>query len=106
LQSISNLISHFTEDAVLLIRRGKRRVIKTLMEPLPATGKYRARLLRVVADSEDICELLAREFIHRLGSASRNIDPNLRHYFDGIRIQAGGTGARAEYLEPVTCQVP
>jgi hypothetical protein len=53
-QSLSNLISHFSKDCELPIRRGSGRFFKTLMEPLPATGKYWAQFLCAVADGEDV----------------------------------------------------
>lgn len=105
-QSLSNLISHFSKDSELLIRRGSGGVLKTLMEPLPATGKYRARFLCAVADGEDIFELLAGEFIYRLRAASCDVDSDLRHRRDSIRIEADGTRSRAEYLELIASEMP
>jgi len=105
-QSFSNLISHFSKDCELPIRRGSGRVFKTLMEPLPATGKYRARFLCAVADGENVFELLAGEFIHRLRAASCYVDSDLRHRRDGIRIEADGTRTRAEYLKLIPSDIP
>ena len=106
LQSISNLISYLPEDSELLIRRGSGRVFKTLMESPPATGKYRARFLSVVADGEDVVELLACKFIHRLRAASCDVDSDLSHCRDSIRIETGWTRTRAEYLELIASDMP
>ncbi len=105
-QPFSNLISHFSKDCELPIRRGSGRVFKTLMEPLPATGKYRARFLGAVADGEDIFELLAGKFIYRLRTASCDVDSDLRHRRDSIRVESDGTRTRAEYVELIASDIP
>ena len=105
-QSVSNLISHFTEDSQLLIRRGSGRVFKALMESRPATGKYRAGFFCVVADSEYKVELLAGEFIDRLRATSCDVDSDLRHRRNSIRIETGGPRTRAEYLKLVASNMP
>jgi hypothetical protein len=105
-QSFSNLISHFSKDYELPIRRGSRRVLKALVQPFSATRKYGTRFLCVVADREDVVELLASEFIYRLRAASCDVDSDLRHRRDGIRIEADGTRTRAEYLELIASDMP
>jgi hypothetical protein len=98
-QALSDLIPHFSEHRELPIRRGRSRVFKAMMKSLRAPWKYRARFLCVIADGEDIVELLAREFIHRLRAASGDVDSELSHCRNSIRIETSRTSARAEYLE-------
>jgi hypothetical protein len=104
-QSLSNLISHFSKDYELPIRRGGGRIFKTPMESPTATGKYRARFLCAVADGEDVVELLAGEFIHRLRAAFCDVDSDLSHCRDSIRIQTDRACACAEHLEAISSEV-
>ena len=90
----------------LLIHRGSGRVFKTLMEPLPATRKYGARFFGIVADSKYIIEVLPGKLVHRLRAASCDVDSDLRHRRDGIRIEADRTRTRAEYLELIASDMP
>lgn len=93
------MIADLPEYQGLLVYRRGCRVLKALVQPFSATRKYGTRFLCVVANREDVIELLAGEFIYRLRAASCDVDSDLRHRRDGIRIEADGTRTRAEYLE-------
>jgi len=67
-QIVSNLISHSAEnrEPFLLGTLHNRGIFKVAMDGHRFARKNRAAFLGVVANSEDIVELLAGEFIHVL----------------------------------------
>ena len=77
-------------------------VVKTPVNPLSITGKDRAMLIRIVANTNNIIEFLSREFINRLGTMLRNVYANLSHGLNGFRSYAAGLDTRARDLKTIS----
>ena len=79
------------------------RVRESPMEPYYSAGKYGARLVGVVANGDDKSEDFSQQGIHMFGLVFRNIDADLCHDRDGVRMDAPWfrTGAVGLPLLPV-----
>src|ERR1700676_396524 len=65
-------------------------------------GKNRAALFGVVADGQDVIELLAVEFIHALGTVAGNVDTQFPHGRNGLRPNLARFSSGAEHLKAVS----
>ena len=68
-------------------------------------GKQRAALFGVVTYGQNIIELLAREFVHALGSLSRNIDAQFAHGGNRLGPDLARFRPSAKRLKLFTCIV-
>jgi hypothetical protein len=60
------------------------------MVPIHLTRKHRTGLVRVSTDSDDSFDFLSQKFVQVLGAMTRNINADLLHYFDRLRVNVTG----------------
>src|ERR1035437_3193379 len=70
------------------------------VEALRFSGEYRADFVGVVADGDDVIELLTQEFVDGLGAMAGDVDAELLHDGDGFGahfrgLRAGGKDIKA-----------
>jgi len=98
---LSNLIPHATKDAHAryVVSDGRRgRVLEAPVNARRVAGEDGARLLRVVADRNDIIEVLPDELINRFGAVTGDVDSDLGASFNRLRANRVRARARAEGL--------
>src|SRR3989304_3591260 len=104
-QSCLDFISDTPENAkhLFLAPRGLCRIVQGPVKPLAGLPqKHRARAaLGTVANRDHVVEGLPGELLHQLAPLPSNVDAQLSHDFDCIRVQPAGHGTRAVGLEPL-----
>lgn len=83
-----------------LFRAGNYRIVNAPMNSLGGARKNRTTLIGMIADGDDVIEIIAQEFFKGLGSLVRNVDAKLAHHRDGLgsnksRIRAGAENFKA-----------
>ena len=78
------------------------RVIEAPVDPLCLAWKRRAGFIRVIADRNDVVELLVDEFLDGLRLMIRYVDPDFAHHRDCFRSKLGGRNPRTVYFESFT----
>ena len=68
------------------------------VQPFCSAGEYRAGLVGVIANRDHKIEVFSQQGIQMFGLVFRNIDADLRHDHDGIRMDASWFRAGAEGL--------
>jgi hypothetical protein len=85
---------------------GKGRVVDAPVDAFHVPGKDRAVFAGVVADGDDIVEVLSGEDVLRLGVLTAYVHANFSHCLDGLRPNVGFECPGAEDLETVPGNVP
>src|SRR5688572_13069863 len=83
-----------------------RRVIEAPVDAFRFAREDRAVLVRVVADRDDVVELLPDEFFHRFRPVSGDIDTYLPHRLDRLRPHEARDRARAVHFKSLPAVVP
>lgn len=103
-ESIPDLITHLAEFglAVLVGTLHRCGIFEGPMQMLASAGENRAQFHSVIADRDDVIELLPRELINGLRPLAGNVDANLAHDDDCFRTNCGGASASRIHLETIT----
>lgn len=81
-------------------------ILKGLVEATSVPGTGGAGFVGVVANGQDVVELLIGELVHRLGAMTGDIDANLLHGFSGLGANSTRMGPRAGDIESISCIMP
>src|SRR5579872_24881 len=105
---LPQLISNAANTVTMFFRRiGERRIVKMPLVTPDGAWKNRASpLLLPIAQCNNKSEALAEVGGHALGLMTGNIDAQLTHGCDRIRIERCCFATRAGDFEPVPRQVP
>ena len=108
LQVRPQFIPHAAKPAKQLFLRAldRGRIIEAVMQPRDFADKHRTTLLRVVADRQDVIEILSRELIHRLRAVRRNVDTDFLHDRYRLGANAAWFRTRAVHRESVSRIMP
>jgi hypothetical protein len=99
------LVSNAAENRQLLFFRPAcvSRIIKAPMVPVDLAGKHRTDLVCLSADGDDSLHLPAEEFVEVFGVMAGDINPNLLHNFDCLRVNiTGRLGAGALHIKQIS----
>src|ERR1035438_1867555 len=101
-QVFADLVAHVAEEreAVYFAAGERGGVFEGVMQG-DGSGKERAAIFGVVANSEDVIELLALEFVDVLGTMVGDVDTQLAHHGDCFRANMAGVGSGAEDFEAI-----
>jgi len=107
-QVAAQLVSHTAEQSEpLFFGAGKgRRVLKIVMQFLRLAKVHWASFAGVVANSNNVVELLCSKFLDVLRTMSANVNADFAHNGDRFRADEAGVGARAFYFEALSVIVP
>src|SRR5215210_5814617 len=97
--------SSFNHPRISSRARGGR-ILEAAVDALCAAGEDGAGLLRVVADGNDVVEVLPDELFRRLRAVSRDVDADLAHRLDRLGPHATRVDPGALHLEAVAAVVP
>lgn len=78
---------------------------ETVVDALSGAGEDGAGFAGVVADGDDVVEMLAGEFVDRFRAVLRDIDADLAQDFHGKTIQSNRVRAGAKDFEAIPSQV-
>jgi hypothetical protein len=103
LQILPNLVTDTPESSEPLLFGTLQggRVFKVAMDGNRFTRKNRAALFGVVADGQDVVQVLAGEFIDALGTVTGNVDAQFLHGGNGFGPDVAWLGSGAEHLEAI-----
>ena len=107
-QILSDLVANASEygEPLLLGTLQSGGVFKVVVDGNRLAREDRAAFLCVVADGQDVVELLPGEFIDALGALAGNVDVQLAHGGNGLGPHMAWLGTGAERLETVARVVP
>ena len=102
-----DLIAHPGEDSVPLLMAALcgGRIFKAPVQLRSRAWEYRARLPGRVADGDHPVERLAEEFIQTLRAMGGDVDADIAHRLDSVRIQPDWLRAGARGLESISGHV-
>src|SRR6266511_1371186 len=107
-EALAKFIPHSAKDskACVLISFGRRRVLNAPMNERGLARKDRAALLGGGAAGNDIVEVLADKFLHRLRALPGSIHAQLTQKRDGFRAHAAGLCAGTGHVKAIASLVP
>ena len=107
-QIAAQLVSHTPEQSEpLFFGAGKgRRILEIVMQFLRIAKVHRASFAGVVANSNNVVELLCSKFFDVLRTMSPNINADFVHYGNRFRAHEAGFRARAFYFEALSVIMP
>src|SRR5438132_956990 len=76
------------------------------MQVFRLTRKHRTQFSGMVADRDNVIELLSGKVVYRLRALAGNVDADLAHHTDGFRSDLSRVRSRRENLTQVTSFVP
>src|SRR6266545_6863050 len=83
---------------------GRARIGEAPVQAFPRAEEHRARLIGLIADSDDFVEWLVKIAVERLALVPCNLDAQLGHRLNGQRPNARRLGPRRKRLEAVAAQ--
>jgi len=106
-QIFADLIAHPAKQSEALLFAAFERggVFERAMKCEGCSGKQRAVVFRVIANREDVIEVLVLELANVLGAVAGDIDAQLAHNGDCLRAKMAWFGSCAGYFEPIAGEV-
>jgi len=104
---LANLVPHAAENGNSLVFGTMHGggVFKVVMDGDGLPGKDGAGLFGVVANGQNVIEMLPAELLDGLGMLAGNVNAQLAHDCDRLGADVAGPGTGALHFETITCVV-